>query len=324
MSFVIVESQLGSFDPDTQVLAADDVAETNFCPVNGIQASSDCAVVTMTSSSNDVVGDLIASATINGITITDTEIVTNTGINSGGPDQNSFTITRLTDAGLNHATNAVVAIEGDVLNNEGKRIRVDLADFFNNPVPVRTKLEQISGTIDPIANVAVVGVGTRFKSELAVGDRIKVSGEVREIVAIADDTNLTVDVAFSNNLNDISPERIAAPAYQGGMGQPYGARSTVLAYAVGEESFIDVNGNEEYDFGETFFDLTEAILDKNEDGVLGDFEGNSATAATVGPYNDAGIGTGPPGEARDKSKPFCYGPQTIVGLNDGVNDSVEQ
>ena len=39
MSFVIGESQLGSFDPDTQVLAADDVAETNFCPVNGIQAS---------------------------------------------------------------------------------------------------------------------------------------------------------------------------------------------------------------------------------------------------------------------------------------------
>ncbi len=141
MSFVIGESQLGSFDPDTQVLAADDVAETNFCPVNGIQASSDCAVVTMTSSSNDVVGDLIASATINGITITDTEIVTNTGIKSGGPDQNSFTITRLTDAGLNHATNAVVAIEGDVLNNEEKRIRVDLADFFNNPVPDGTLVE---------------------------------------------------------------------------------------------------------------------------------------------------------------------------------------
>ena len=56
---------------------------------------------------------------------------------------------------------------------------------------------------------------------------------------------------------------------------------------------------------------------------FGDLQGDSDAAATVGPYRDAGLGAVPAGEARDKSNPFCYGPETIVGLNDGVNDSTE-
>ena len=86
---------------------------------------------------------------------------------------------------------------------------------------------------------------------------------------------LAVDLAFTDLGNDVSPERVAAPAYQGGMGQPYGGRSSVLAYTLGEESFVDVNGNDEYDFGESFEDLSEAFLDKNEDGVLGDVDSDS-------------------------------------------------
>jgi hypothetical protein len=408
VSFGIDNSELGSFDPDSQVLSADDVAEPGFCPVNGTKVSSDCAVVTLTSSANVAVGDLTATVTINGIVLNGVITVTNTGVNSGSPDQNSFSITR-----VGHATSATVAIEGDLYNNQEKEIRVDLADFANNPVPdgtlvefrtelgditpscstsggqcnvifsssdprtpentevsfrnlvddacpsqnvmdeivsvttvgaddvgltdyrvldvmrvvptggdgtvdfgvdtalvettdylitsngitcvtcasgtelaityrrlwldeeddgdpahvllnpgeatepfvnvtntpclaaSRSALEQISGTINPTASTSVIGSGTAFLSELAVGDRIKVSGEVRTITAIADDTNLTVSAAFSDNLNDISPERIAAPGYQGGLGQPYGGRSTILAFAVGEETFIDVNGNED-------------------------------------------------------------------------------
>ncbi len=489
VTFTIEDALLGSLDPnDTAVVSAQDIAETNFCPVNGVQASSDCAVVTLTSSANGVVGSLKASVVVNNVSVDDTEVVTNTGINSGSPDQNSFTISR-----ANFAISDTVALEGDLYNNQIQTIRVDLADFFNNPVPDGTLVEfttelgditpncstsggqcdvqfttadprvpdnsevsfrnvdddgcpsqnvmdeivtvttsgadvvgltdyrvsdvmrvietggdgdvdfgvnvtvlsegadytvtsngiecvtciagvqlaityrrlwldeeddglsdhvilnpgeatepfvgvsgipclasarstvvQISGSIDPTASVGVTGVGTAFMSDLAVGDRIKASGEVRSVASIASDTSLTVDTAFSDNLNDISPGRIAAPAYQGGLGQPYGGRATVLAYAIGEESFIDVNGNEEYDFGETFFDLTEAFLDKNEDGVLGDFQGDSAVPGVIGPYNDAGLGAAPPGNARDKSSPFCYGPRTIVGLSDGVNDSTEQ
>ncbi|WP_444889702.1 hypothetical protein [Microbulbifer sp. DLAB2-AA] len=53
------------------------------------------------------------------------------------------------------------------------------------------------------------------------------------------------------------------------LGQPYGGRSTILAYALGQESYTDANSNGQYDTGETFVDLPEAFLDHNEDGAFG-------------------------------------------------------
>jgi hypothetical protein len=479
-------TELATFD-----LAATDVTDKSACPANGVKQTPDCAIVTITSSPNSVVGNIVAKATINNVLIEDTEVLTNTGANSGGPDQNSFTIT----VG-GEAVTDIVAIEGDEYNNETVGIRVDLADFFNNPVPDGTLVEfttelgdvtpscatgggfcdvvftssnprtlsnsevsfrnldddacpsphiadeivttatvsgdvvglteyrvsevlrvvetggdqvvdfnvdvtvltegaandyivtsggiqcvtcaagtelaiayqrlwldeeddgstdhkllnpgvatapflpltgipclapargnliEIAGSVDPAASTTVDNTsGTQFRKELSVRDFIKISGEVREVTAIASDSSLTVNLPFSDNLNDLSPERIAAPAYLGGLGQPYGGRSTVIAYAIGEESFVDTNGNDEYDFGESFFDQGEAFLDKNEDGVLGDRDGNSGTNSDIGPYNDsATLGSVPDGEARDKSNPYCYGPETIVELNDGVNDSTE-
>lgn len=84
-----------------------------------------------------------------------------------------------------------------------------------------------------------------------------------------------------------------ASAYNSGLGQPYGARSTVLAYALGEESFIDSNGNGLYDFLESFVDLPEAFLDKNEDGVF-----NNGIPAVD--------------DSRDLANPLCYGPVSPI------------
>ena len=39
-----------------------------------------------------------------------------------------------------------------------------------------------------------------------------------------------------------------------------------MAYALGEESFIDANGNNSYDSGETFYDLGDIYIDANENG----------------------------------------------------------
>ncbi|MDO8335653.1 MAG: right-handed parallel beta-helix repeat-containing protein, partial [Candidatus Saccharibacteria bacterium] len=43
----------------------------------------------------------------------------------------------------------------------------------------------LTGSIDPAASTAVVGVGTKFTTELQVGDRITVSAETRTVTAIA-------------------------------------------------------------------------------------------------------------------------------------------
>ncbi|MFP6803519.1 MAG: hypothetical protein VCA12_10365, partial [Pseudomonadales bacterium] len=193
----------------------------------------------------------------------------------------------------------------------------------------RGNLEGITGSIEPAASTTVTGIGTQFLAEFAVGDRIQVGNQVRTVSLINSDTSLQVDVALTEALIDTAPKRIAAPAYRGGLGQPYGARSTILAWTQGEESFDDTNANGQYDFGEAFNDLPEAFLDKNEDGVLDDNNGDSASAGTfpttTGPYRDAGLGTNAPAnsDVRQKNNPYCYGPETIVGESGDGNDSTE-
>ena len=64
----------------------------------------------------------------------------------------------------------------------------------------------LTGSIDPTASTTVVGVGTKFLTELSIGDEIVVSSETRIVTAIATDLSHTVSVAFSNNSNDTTPD----------------------------------------------------------------------------------------------------------------------
>ena len=64
----------------------------------------------------------------------------------------------------------------------------------------------LTGSIDPTASTTVVGVGTKFLTELSIGDEIVVSSETRVVSAIASDTSLTVTVATTNTANDASPD----------------------------------------------------------------------------------------------------------------------
>ena len=64
----------------------------------------------------------------------------------------------------------------------------------------------LTGTIDPIADQTVTGVGTAFLTELSIGDEIVVSTETRIVESIVSNTELEVTVAFSNNGDDASPD----------------------------------------------------------------------------------------------------------------------
>ena len=66
----------------------------------------------------------------------------------------------------------------------------------------------LTGSINPTASTSVVGVGTLFTTELILGQSILVSGETRVVSAIADNTHLTVTVAFTDTANDTSPELV--------------------------------------------------------------------------------------------------------------------
>jgi hypothetical protein len=68
--------------------------------------------------------------------------------------------------------------------------------------------------------------------------------------------------------------------------RPSNGRVTVLAYMDGDEIFVDSNGNNRYDAGETFYDMGQPFLDTDEDGAY------SATEQKVGDPSVAGSGIG--------------------------------
>lgn len=70
--------------------------------------------------------------------------------------------------------------------------------------------QALTGSIDPIASTTITGVGTKFLTELQIGDRITVSGETRTVIGIASDISLTVDIATTNTANDAMPDRLPA------------------------------------------------------------------------------------------------------------------
>ena len=49
--------------------------------------------------------------------------------------------------------------------------------------------------------------------------------------------------------------------------KPTNGRVSILAYAIGEKSFVDANNTNSYDSGETFYDLGDTYIDNNENGI---------------------------------------------------------
>jgi len=60
----------------------------------------------------------------------------------------------------------------------------------------------------------------------------------------------------------------ATASFQSQNPRPQDGRATVLAYAIGEESFIDQNGNNVWDSGEPFQDLGDVVKDVRFDGIF--------------------------------------------------------
>jgi hypothetical protein len=73
----------------------------------------------------------------------------------------------------------------------------------------------LSGTVSvSAASTAVVGVGTLFTTELAVGDGVKIGSETFIVSAIADNLNLTLSVAHSVGAAAVSMTKAETKAYK--------------------------------------------------------------------------------------------------------------
>ena len=110
----------------------------------------------------------------------------------------------------------------------------------------------IDGVVDPVTVI----LSDRFQNPVPDGTAVTFNAEAGSIVSQCTTTGGTCTVDWVS----------AAP-------RPVDGRATILATTIGEESFVDLNGNGKFDAAESAlfiasgFDLVEPFRDDNENGV---------------------------------------------------------
>jgi len=125
----------------------------------------------------------------------------------------------------------------------------------------------------------------RFNNPIQDGTNINFTTELGSIISACS----TVDGACSVEWTSQSPRGVAGPGTNAG-------RTTILAHVVGEESFVDVDGDGVYSDGDgnlaggAFGDLPEPFVDWNENGVR---ETGSGSAEPFKDFNNSGTYNSP-------------------------------
>lgn len=155
-------------------------------------------------------------------------------VSTGVPEQNSFSLSAV-----------IKNVEGGQFNGcpapAGTLITARLADHFHNPAPD--------------------GTAVSFTAE---GGSIDASC----LTGLTQTTQPDGSVVTGKGTPGECSVRFCA-----GNPRPADGRVTILAYALGEESFVDTNGNNRYDAGESFTDLGDpfrndrAVSDANANGI---------------------------------------------------------
>lgn len=128
------------------------------------------------------------------------------------------------------------------------------------PSQVNFSMSQVSRNIegydiDGIANTYSIIASDRSGNPVPAGTSINFSAEGGQIEA-AKQVQLVAGISR------------ASANYVSSQPRPADGRVTITAYALGEESFIDLNGNNSYDPGEPFQDLGNVFKDRRFNGVF--------------------------------------------------------
>lgn len=185
-------------------------------------------------------------------------------VSTGLPDQNSISLS--VEGGF---------VVEQAMNMDGitRTLTVRMADKFNNPVPNGTAAVFTTeyGSIDPSCETGRRN-GDRLGSTPEVGQcSVQWQSQNPRFPTLDENQALVTDVDDPSGYNCPSHNGSSGPCPDD-LGRLRVGRSTVLVTAIGEESFVDRNGNGVFDESEAddglFSNLSEAFLDHNENGLF--------------------------------------------------------
>ena len=181
-----------------------------------------------------------------------TTVSSSLSVSTGLPDQNSISISA-----------ANWAPEGLDIEGVTSAVTIRLADKYNNAVPDGTVIYfTTEGGAIRDETTGTVGTCLTTASKCSL---IWESQNPRPHGNMLSDFNSLGECGYWK----FGPEAFGPCINPGGMGQPYGGRSTITAYTLGEEIFVDNDGDGWFTLGDDFFaknDLAEVFYDNNEDG----------------------------------------------------------
>ena len=196
-------------------------------------------------------------------------------------------------------TLSLLTVTGDVTMEGGTADVVQISDAAGRvavrvnsgtlPTPIRVSatLTGVSPVIATVSSNLSVAVGLPSQLNFSMSQKTRniegwdIDGTSNTYSIIASDRNGN-PVPAGTSINFVTEGGQVEPIKQiqsvGGLAQtsaafvssnprPADGRVTVTAYALGEESFVDQNGNNRYDVGEPFQDLGNVFKDRLFDGV---------------------------------------------------------
>ena len=212
---------------------------------------------------------LIATELDSGVVTTSDQLVISTGL----PDSDSMSLS---------ASN--LAPGGYDIDGIKSTITIRSSDIFNNPVPEGTVVyfRTEYGKVEDFCTMPAINSDPgNDEIESGVCSVVWTSQNPRQNQFDYEVYNNDADVSCVGlvgvNTDDISDAcKAATSAFPtiNQLGNVYGGHTTILAYALGEETFVDSNGDGLYNLKENgdpedFTNLPEVFLDHNGDGVFG-------------------------------------------------------
>lgn len=267
---------------------ATDVSDSLQAGVTGSSATRSLAI-TLTSP---------AVASINFISATPSTIY----LKGSGLTETSTVVFRVLDTAGNGLPNQSVLLEpttltGGLTVEGGSSAITKLSDSLGNvsvlinsgtvPTPVRVKATLTNSAISTVSSGLSIAVGLPSQLNFSLSQQtINIEGfdidgtpNTYSIIAsdrLANPVPAGTAINFVAEAGQVEPNKLtalvsglarASANFVSSSPRPADGRVTVLAYSLGEESFLDVNGNNTYDSGEQFQDLGNVYLSRKFNGV---------------------------------------------------------
>ena len=232
-------------------------------PDSALSASDGTVGVTVFSGDVSTVVRVIASTAADDGTNEQVATVSNVlTVTTGLPDQDSISLS--VDGGF-------VVENGMTMDGIERVLTVKMGDTFNNLAPNGTAAVFTTeyGNIDPSCETGIKN-GIRLPPT-----PLPQEGECSVLWTSGNPRGPTLEENHSG-LKTIYSTGYKCPSHNGNsgpcpddLGYTRGGRSTILVTAIGQESFVDANGNGimDQDEQDRFANLPEAFLDHNEDGA---------------------------------------------------------